>query len=71
MIAALAGHDPRLLDPIAPGLPVLGVELLFGLQYEGALTADDLLERRVRWGLVPAERRAAEHAVGTFLEAAA
>ncbi|HEY4868425.1 MAG TPA: glycerol-3-phosphate dehydrogenase C-terminal domain-containing protein, partial [Candidatus Dormibacteraeota bacterium] len=49
-----------LLEPVAPGLPVLGVELLFGLRHEGALTVADLLDRRVRLGLVPSERRAAE-----------
>src|SRR5207237_9323076 len=47
-VAALAAHDSRLLEPIAPGLPVLGVELLFGLQHEGAATADGGLDRQ-RW----------------------
>ena len=70
-VASLAAHDSRLLEPIAPGLPVLGVELLFGLQHEGALTADDVLDRRVRLGLVPEEKAAAEDAVGTLLDAAA
>ncbi|HMC69518.1 MAG TPA: glycerol-3-phosphate dehydrogenase C-terminal domain-containing protein, partial [Mycobacteriales bacterium] len=70
-VASLAAHDSRLLEPIAPGLTVLGVELLFGLQHEGALTADDVLDRRVRLGLVPEEKAAAELAVGTLLDAAA
>jgi glycerol-3-phosphate dehydrogenase len=35
---------------------VTGAELLFGLQREGALDADDLLDRRTRVGLVPADR---------------
>ncbi|MBC7374754.1 MAG: glycerol-3-phosphate dehydrogenase/oxidase, partial [Frankiales bacterium] len=47
-VAALADHDPRLLEPVAPGVPVLGVELAWGLRAEGALRADDLLERRTR-----------------------
>jgi glycerol-3-phosphate dehydrogenase len=51
-VAALAVDDPTLLDPIAPGLPVLGVELQWGVVAEGALTADDLLERRTRLSLV-------------------
>ncbi len=59
-VAALAGGDPALLEPVAAGLPVLGVELLFGLRHEGALTVADLLDRRVRLGLVSSERRAAE-----------
>ena len=67
-VAALAAGDPQLLEPIAAGLPVLGVELAFGLEHEGALTVDDLLDRRVRLGLVPAERRAAEAAAADLLD---
>jgi glycerol-3-phosphate dehydrogenase len=36
------------------------VELLFGILHEGALDIDDVLDRRVRLGLVPSERRRAE-----------
>ncbi|MHB8719457.1 MAG: glycerol-3-phosphate dehydrogenase/oxidase [Candidatus Dormibacteria bacterium] len=59
-VAALAGQDGSLLEPVVAGGPVLGVELLFGLLHEGALDVDDLLDRRVRLGLVPHERAAAE-----------
>ena len=59
-VAALAGGDPSLLEPLFAGTPVLGVELVFGVLHEGALDVDDLLDRRVRLGLVPAERRRAE-----------
>lgn len=59
-VAALAGGDPALLQPIFPGTAALGVELLFGVLHEGAMTVDDLLDRRVRLGLVPSERRRAE-----------
>jgi glycerol-3-phosphate dehydrogenase len=59
-VAALATGDASLLEPVVPGSPVLGVELLFGLRHEGAMDVDDLLDRRVRLGLVPAERRQAE-----------
>jgi len=51
-VAALAASDPRLLEPIAPGIPVLGVEFLFGLKAEGARTAADLVERRTRIDLI-------------------
>jgi glycerol-3-phosphate dehydrogenase len=51
-VAALAAADPRLLEPVAPGLPVLAVELRWGVVAEGALTAADLLERRTRLSLV-------------------
>ena len=67
-VAALADGDPRLLDPVAPGLPVLGVELAWGVAAEGALDVEDLLERRTRLSLVDAwgeaARPAAEAAVG-------
>jgi glycerol-3-phosphate dehydrogenase len=66
-VAALADHDPRLLDPVAPGLPVLGVELLWGVHAEGALTAEDLLERRTRLSLVDAWHEAARPAAEAAL----
>ncbi len=56
-----------------PGVAVTPAELMWGLRHEGALTVDDLLDRRSRIGLVPTERRAAltmaeavlaEHATG-------
>ncbi|MDQ6855468.1 MAG: glycerol-3-phosphate dehydrogenase/oxidase [Candidatus Dormibacteraeota bacterium] len=59
-VARLAAQDPALLQPVFAGSHVLAVELLFGLLHEGALDIDDLLDRRVRLGLVPAERRRAE-----------
>jgi glycerol-3-phosphate dehydrogenase len=59
VVLAMAGGDPELLAPVAPGTPVTGAELLFGLRHEGALDLDDLLDRRTRIGLVPADRAAA------------
>ncbi len=54
-----ARGDPGLLVPLCAGVEVTGAELLFALRHEGALDADDLLDRRTRIGLVPADRRAA------------
>jgi len=51
--------DETLLAPVADGVPVTLAELVFGVTHEGALDADDLLDRRVRVGLVPADRAAA------------
>lgn len=67
VVAALANRDRRLIHPIAPDVPALGVELLFGIEQEGALMVDDLLDRRVRLGLVPQQRRAAELAAQSLL----
>ena len=70
-VAALAGGDSSLLEPLFAGTPVLGVELLFGVRHEGAMTLDDLLDRRVRLGLVTSERRRAEAFAGHLLEGVA
>ena len=60
---AVTGLSPEeLLSPVAPEVPVTLAELVFGVTHEGALDADDLLERRTRVGLVPEDRAAAEPA---------
>jgi glycerol-3-phosphate dehydrogenase len=53
-VLALGQDWPQLASAAAAG--VTGAELLFGLQREGALDASDLLDRRTRVGLVPADR---------------
>jgi len=70
-VAALGQGRPDLLAPVAPGVPVLGVELLWGVRAEGALTAADLLERRTRLSLVDAWHEAARPAADALLAAAA
>ncbi len=62
-IMTLAHDRPELLDPIAPGLPVLGVEFVAAIEREGALSGDDVLDRRTRLGLVPSWRQEAEPAL--------
>lgn len=66
-VAALAEGRPQLLRPLVPGVPVTGVELLFAARSEGALTLDDVLDRRTRSGLVPAWREALRAAAGELL----
>ncbi len=51
----LGESRPWLREPVAAGVPVLGVELAFGVEAEGALDVADLLERRTRLALVPAD----------------
>ena len=48
--------DAELLAPISDGTPATLAELLFGVTHEGAADVDDLLDRRTRIGLVPADR---------------
>ena len=48
--------DAELLEPVAPHVPVTLAELVFGVTHEGAADVDDLLDRRTRIGLIPADR---------------
>ncbi len=48
--------DDELLAPVADGVPTCLAELVFGVTHEGAHDAADLLDRRTRIGLVPADR---------------
>ncbi|MFD0692361.1 glycerol-3-phosphate dehydrogenase/oxidase [Actinomadura fibrosa] len=67
LLAALGRDDPALLEPVVPGLPVLGAELAWAVRHEGALDAGDLLDRRTRIGLVAADRAAALPAARALL----
>jgi glycerol-3-phosphate dehydrogenase len=58
-VLAQADGDTALLAPIAAGVPVTGAELRWAVRHEGALDEDDLLDRRTRVGLVPADRERA------------
>ena len=53
-VAAIADRDPSLLEPLAPHVPVLGVEIAFAVLAEGALSLSDILERRTRLAVTPA-----------------
>jgi glycerol-3-phosphate dehydrogenase len=63
--------DEELLAPIAAGIPVTMAELVFGVTHEGAADVDDLLDRRTRIGLVPADRALAVPAAERALALAA
>ena len=67
-VAALADGRPDLLRPLAPGVPVLGVEVLAAYQREGAITLDDILDRRTRLDLVPEWRQVATAAAAALLD---
>jgi glycerol-3-phosphate dehydrogenase len=66
-VVALAGGDPELLAPVAPGLDVLGVEILHATGAEGALDVDDILDRRTRIGLVSDDRARARPVVQALM----
>lgn len=54
--AARVAADPSMLEPIDDSIPVTPAELRWGVEHEGALDVDDLLDRRTRIGLVPEDR---------------
>jgi glycerol-3-phosphate dehydrogenase len=63
--------EPELLAPLSEGVPVTMAELIFGVTHEGALDTADLLDRRTRIGLVPADRVTAEAAAERALDLSA
>lgn len=73
-VAALAHRRPELLTPLASvdgrAVDVVGVELLWGIQAEGALRLEDLLERRTRVSLVPEDLAAVKPAAQAVVGAA-
>ncbi|WP_183100040.1 glycerol-3-phosphate dehydrogenase/oxidase [Nocardioides pelophilus] len=54
--AATGLPDAELLASIDASIPVTLAELVFGVTHEGAADVADLLDRRTRVGLVPADR---------------
>jgi glycerol-3-phosphate dehydrogenase len=55
----------RPVDPVADGIDVTRAEFEYAITHEGALTVDDIVDRRTRIGLVAADR---ERAVGAAQE---
>jgi glycerol-3-phosphate dehydrogenase len=60
--------DDELLAPVADGIPVTLAELVFGITHEGAADVADLLDRRTRVGLIPADRARAVDAARRALD---
>ncbi len=52
--------EAQALSTVSESIPVTLAELVFGITHEGAADVDDLLDRRTRIGLVPADREVAE-----------
>jgi len=69
-VAASGWSEAALLAPIAPGIPTVAAELFFGVTHEGAADVADLLDRRTRIGLVPADRALAVPVAERVLAAA-
>lgn len=54
-------------ERVSPGIDVTRAEVAFAVRAEGALDADDVLDRRTRIGLVPEDRTAAAAAVAEIV----
>ncbi|GGC34783.1 glycerol-3-phosphate dehydrogenase 1 [Brevibacterium sediminis] len=55
-VAAYGDADPSLNEPVREGIPLTGAEVRFAVEHELALTVEDVIDRRTRWGLVDADR---------------
>jgi glycerol-3-phosphate dehydrogenase len=58
-VLAVADGRPELLEPIVPGLPYLGAEVVYAARAEMAQSVDDVLSRRTRAVLQQARASAA------------
>jgi glycerol-3-phosphate dehydrogenase len=65
VIAAATCERPA--DPVADEIDVIRAEFEYAVTYEGALSVDDILDRRTRIGLVAADRERAVGAAEEFL----
>jgi glycerol-3-phosphate dehydrogenase len=65
-VIAAAGCE-RPTEPVADGIDVTRAEFEYAVTHEGALTADDILDRRTRIGLVASDRARAVGAAEEFL----
>jgi glycerol-3-phosphate dehydrogenase len=58
-VAVTGLPEDELLAAVSPTIPATLAELVFGVTHEGATCVEDLLDRRTRIGLVPADRAVA------------
>jgi glycerol-3-phosphate dehydrogenase len=59
----------RPAEPVADGIDVTRAEFAYAVSHEGAMTADDILDRRTRIGLVAADRARACDVAEEFVAA--
>ena len=66
VIAAATCERP--VDPVADGIDVIRAEFEYAITHEGALTVDDIVDRRTRIGLVAADRQRVVEVAQEMLE---
>jgi glycerol-3-phosphate dehydrogenase len=62
-----AANCERPSDPVADGIDVTRAEFEYAVTHEGALTVDDIVDRRTRIGLVEADRNRVVSVAEEFL----
>jgi glycerol-3-phosphate dehydrogenase len=65
-VIAAAGCE-RPTESVADGIDVTRAEFEYAVTHEGAMTVDDILDRRTRIGLVLADRERVVSVAGEFL----
>ncbi len=70
-VHGLGGKERILAEPLFDGTSITGAELLFAVRAEGASSVADLLERRTRLALVPADADQARGRAAEILALAA
>ncbi|OQZ99029.1 glycerol-3-phosphate dehydrogenase [Mycolicibacter algericus DSM 45454] len=68
VLAAATCRRPA--DPVADGIDVIRAEFEYAVSHEGALTAEDIVDRRTRIGLVAADRERVLSVAREFVAAA-
>jgi glycerol-3-phosphate dehydrogenase len=66
VVAAATCERP--VDPVAHGIDVIRAEFEYAITHEGALTVDDIVDRRTRIGLVAADRQRVVEVAQEMLE---
>lgn len=67
-VAALGELDAEFAEPVAPGSEITAAEVVWAVRNEGALDVADVLERRTRLALIPADAEAARTRVAELVD---
>ncbi|MEU0788804.1 glycerol-3-phosphate dehydrogenase/oxidase [Amycolatopsis sp. NPDC005961] len=67
-VAALGELDAEFAAPVAPGADITAAEVVWAVRNEGALDVADVLERRTRLALIPADAEAAAGRVAELVD---
>jgi glycerol-3-phosphate dehydrogenase len=60
--------DAEFAAPVSPGTEITAAEIVWAIRNEGALDVADVLERRTRLSLIPADAEAAAPRVAELVD---